>query len=77
MLRVADLELRGVDADRNPTGAGGEIVAGEGALVLFRKTPRPVEGQRMGGDDLPGEKVVTEIHGEGEASADIQTGLSS
>ena len=35
MLRVADGELRRVHADREPAGAGGEVVAGQGALAAL------------------------------------------
>ena len=47
---VADRELGGMDADREPAGAGIEIVAGERALAARVELAVGVERERMGGD---------------------------
>ena len=44
---VADRELGGVDADREPTGAGVEVVTGERALAHRVELARRVERERM------------------------------
>jgi len=43
--------LRGVDADREPAGAGIEIIAGERALAAGIELAIRRERERMGGDD--------------------------
>src|SRR5256885_2063554 len=49
--RIADCELRGVNADGEATGAGGDVVASECALAAFVEATIWVEGERMRGDD--------------------------
>ena len=44
---VADRELRGVDADREPAGAGVEVVAGERALAPRVELARRIKRERM------------------------------
>ena len=44
---VADRELGGVDADREPAGAGVEVVAGERALAASVEPAIGIERQRM------------------------------
>ena len=50
-LRIANGELRGVNADGEAAGAGGDVVARECALAAFVEATVCVEGERMGGDD--------------------------
>ena len=49
-LWIVNRELRGVDADGEAAGAGGDVVAREGALAAFVELARRGEGERMGGD---------------------------
>ena len=51
---LADRELRRVDADREPAGAGVEVVARQRALPPLVEAASRVERQRVGGDDGPG-----------------------
>ena len=48
--RITDRELRGVDADREPAGAGIDVVAGERPLPLRIQPALGVERERMGRD---------------------------
>jgi len=50
-LRIANGELRGVNADGEATGAGGDVVASECALAAFVEMAVCVEGEGMSGDD--------------------------
>ena len=49
-LRIADLELRGVDADRDAARARGQIIARERALPPLVQLALGVERQRMRGN---------------------------
>ena len=51
MLRVADGELRGVDADRQAAGPGVEVIADQGPLAPLVEFARAVQRQRAGRDD--------------------------
>jgi hypothetical protein len=62
MLRLANFELRGVDADGKAADTGIQIIAGDGALVALGKFPVRVEGERLGGDGLAFEKMRAKIH---------------
>ena len=50
---IADLELRGVHADREPAGAGIDVVARKGALRGAVELAPLVERQRVRGDNRP------------------------
>ena len=50
-LRIANGELRGVNADGEPTGTGGDVVASECALAALVEATICVERERMRGDD--------------------------
>ena len=47
---IADRELRGVDADRKPAGAGVDVIARQRALMRGIERAVGVERQRMRGD---------------------------
>ena len=51
MFRLADGELRGVDADRQPARARREVVAGQRALAALVQFAAAREGQRVGRND--------------------------
>jgi len=50
-LRIANGELRGMNADGEATGSGGDVVASECALAPFVEAAICVEGERMRGND--------------------------
>jgi hypothetical protein len=64
VLGIADGELGGVDTDGKAPGAGVEVIADEGALVLLGPGAVLIEGEGAGGDDLAFvEVLVPGVHG--------------
>ena len=48
---LADLELGGVDPDRDATGSGVEVIAGQRGLALLIEIALRIQRQRMRRDD--------------------------
>ena len=61
---VADRELRRVDADRQPAGAGVEVVARQRALAALVEAALGVERERVGRDDGAGAERRERVGGE-------------
>lgn len=61
---IADGELRGVHAHGETARAGGNVVASERGLMARGKAAGGVKRERLRGNDVAGEEVAAEVHGE-------------
>jgi len=51
-----------VDADRDPARPRRDVIARQRPLAALVERPVRCEGERVGGDHLPSEEVLAELH---------------
>ena len=65
VLGLVEFELGGMYTDGDTAGAGGAVVAGEGALAPLIELEVGGEGERVGGDDLPVAQMLSQCRRRG------------